>query len=625
MTSQYSWAVVAAIWGLVIPGLPIVLYIRKRFSFSVDVAIASPFISVGVNYATVCMLNFAGLHLPLELVACAFLALSLVLIFFTFQWGSQLPKVNLNTVIVICSTTILTIYVWTKAYSGYLFVAPNTDGRHHNFYVARIMETASALPKDVLVPSPLSPMGIANDFYPLAWHTLVAVPAALLNVPSAPATMVSALVFWAVVMPLGILRLTKLFRPDAYFLGSIAALLSQVIPLVPGIPMSWGAFPSVIGIALLPGALYLIVLAGQEVSTWSAFLAIAIIIVLMLVHPPEAFSVLLLTPLVLIVVLLKHPSRRTFTFLGIGAVFITLAMALQWDLISRKFSGLQQNVGAVATFDHLISSFFQMNMNTGFEQVAFAVLLIGGLIIGGHSAKWNWLGLVFFIFLIVYLASGASGNPWGSFRFLATPWYTSYERTLWVCVPIAVIYVANCFEGLLSSVRISNWKLSTIFVPITIIIATSLVSTLTPATISMLRKGPFENEIVAQADFEVFKQAVALQGQTGIIYSEVNQGSIYAYIYKGVRVTNGNFGRKGLSSDYVVKINSGLRAICDDLVAQEAFRKEDIKGLLLSTRNANWETSVWTREEIRILPGFQVIAEGKYSYLLAPNFRSCMK
>jgi hypothetical protein len=625
MTSQYSWAVVAAIWGLVVPGLPIVLYVRKRFSISVDIAIASPFISLGVNYATVCMLNLVEFHLPLELIACAFLALSIVLVFLTLQLGSQLLKVNFNTIIVICSTSFLSIYVWTKAYSGYLFVAPNTDGRHHNFYVARIMEIASALPKDVLVPSPLSPMGIANDFYPLAWHTVVAVPAALFNVPSAPATMVSALVFWAVVMPIGILRLAKLFRHEAYFLGPIAALLSQVIPLVPGIPMSWGAFPSVIGIALLPGALYLVVLAGREVTTWSALLALVVIIVLMLVHPPEAFSVLLLTPLVVIAVLLRHPSRRIFSFLGGGAALICLMMAFQWDLISRKFAGLEENVGAVATFDHLISSFLQMNMNTGFEQVTFAVLMIGGLIIGRQSTKWNWLGLTFFLFLVVYLASGAAGAPLGSFRFLALPWYTSYERTLWVCVPIAVIYVANCFEGLLNSVRTSNWKLSVLAIPLTLVIATNLLSSLTPAAISILRKGPFDNEIVAKEDFGVFERAALVQGETGIIYSEVNQGSIYAYVYDGVRVTNGNFGRNGLYSDYVTRINTGLRSICGDLVAQESFGKEEVKAVLLSTRNAGWEGSVWTREEIRTLPGFQVASEGKYSYLLVPNFGSCSR
>lgn len=625
MTVEYFWAIVVSLWGLVIPGLPIVLFLKKQFFPTVDVAVASPFVSLGVTYVTVGAFNFIGFHLPLWLMACGFLALSVVLLLLSSSMDSILRKVNLNTIVVVCSTSLLTIYVWTTAYAGYLFVAPNTDGRHHNFYVARIMESGSALPRDVLVPSPLSPMGIANDFYPLAWHTSVAVPASLFQVSAASATMVSAIVFWAVVMPVGIIRLSTLLRERAQFLGPIAALLSQVIPLVPGVPMTWGAFPSIVGIALLPGALYLVILVSREISSRTALLALFVIFVLILVHPPEAFSVLLLVPAVLIVVLYQRPARRTFFFLGAVVALLTLIMVIQWDLISRKFSGLTENAGAVSTFDRLLSSFFQMNINTGFEQVAFAVFLIGGLMLGGQSLKWNWVGLVLFLFLVVYLISGTAGQPWESLRFIATPWYTSYERTLWVTVPIAVIFVANCFEAVLSKIQTSNWKFSILLVPITIFLTASVVSSLVPATISILRKGPFENEIVAKEDFGVFKRASLLQGETGIIYSEVNQGSIYAFIYEDVRVTNGNYGRSGLVSENVMKINTGIRSICDDVEAQDAFVREDIRGAVLSTRNAAWEVPVWTREEIRKLQGFDLLAEGKYSYLLVPNFKNCPK
>ena len=623
MTTEYLCAIIAALWGLVVPGLPIVIYIKKRFSVAVDVAIASPFVSLGVNYATVYFLNFIGIRLPLWLIACGLIALSIVLLVFTLRLGAPLLKVNINTIIVICATTILTIYLWTTAYAGYLFVAPNADGKHHNFYIARIMDTASAIPRDVLVGSPLTPLGVADDFYPLAWHALVAVPAALFHVTAAPAAMVSALVFWAVVLPIGILRLALLFRVDAYFVGPIAALLSQVIPLVPGIPMSWGAFPSVIGIALLPSALYLVVSVARECSVWSTMFAILAILVLMVVHPPEGFSALLIAPMVLMAVLYKAKSRKPVFVLSGIILIVALAMVNQWDIISRKFSELSVLRGAAAPFGDLLSAFFQMNMNTGFPQFLFALLFIGGMIFSNTSNGWNWLGASFMLYLGMYLLSGASDKPWSDFRFLATPWYTSYERTLWVCVPVAVIFVANSFEGLLSSIRTSNWKLSIFLVPATMFIAVNLVSTLIPATISVIRKGPFENEVVAKEDFAVFQKAAILQGKTGIIYSEVQQGSIYAYMYEGVRVTNGNYGRNGLPSDYVVLVNSELRTICGDLVAQDAFVREEIRGLLLSTRNVAWEGAVWTPEEIRSLPGFQVVAEGKYSYLLIPDFQSC--
>lgn len=624
MTTEYFWAIVAAVWGLTIPGLPIALYVKKRFSHSIDVAIASPFISLGASYVTVCALNFVGLHFPLWTVACGLMVISIWLLFLTAKLGSPSLKVNFNAIIVVCSTAALTIYVWTTAYKGYLFVAPNTDGRYHNFYIARIMETASALPKDVLVPSPLSPMGVANDFYPLAWHSLVAVPAALFHVSSAPAAMVSALVFWAVVMPLGILRLASLLRENAQFLGPIAALLSQIMPIVPGVPMTWGAFPSVVGIALLPGALYLVIAVARETSVWSVSLALTVFCTLLLVHSPEAFSVLLIGPMVIVAVMYQNSSRKAFAYFGGIIVLVGLAMLSQWDLISRKFSGLSETTGAVAPFSDLVSAFFQMNMNTGYQQISFAFLFIGGLVFGERGKQWQWLGVIFISFFAIYLLSGAVDKPWNNFRFLSTPWYSSYERTLWVCVPIAVIFVANSFEVLLSSLRNANWKVSIFMVPLAIFIAANLVSTLTPATISVIRKGPFENEIVAQEDFKVFKQALSLQGDNGIIYSEVSQGSLYAYMYEGVRATNGNFGRGGLPSKAMVRINSNIRSICADDKAQKAFVEENIKGLLLSTRNGGWEGAVWTREEIRKLPGFRVVAEGKYSYLLTQNFERCI-
>jgi hypothetical protein len=412
-------------------------------------------------------------------------------------------------------------------------------------------------------------------------------------------------------------------RSNVYFIGPIAALLSQVIPLVPGVPMSWGAFPSVIGISLLPSALYLAVSTVREFHAWSIFFALLSIFTLMVVHPPEAFSVLIVVPLVLLVLLLKVATQKVLIILSGVLLVIAIPMALQWDLISRKFSGLAETRGAVAPFGDLLSAFFQMNMNTGFLQVSFAVLLVSGMLFHHREKEWNWLGITFVAFLAVYLLSGASDKPWTNFRFLATPWYTSYERTLWVCVPIAVIYVANCFEGLLSPLRDSNWKNSLFSIPIAILIAANLVSTLVPATISVLRKGPFENEIVAKADFNVFKKAASIQGKTGIIYSEVNQGSVYAYMYEGVRVTNGNYGHNGLPSNDLAAINSGIRSICNYPGAQKAFNNEKVKAALLSTRNAAWEGAVWTREEILTLPGFWVAAEGKYSYLLVPDFKRC--
>jgi hypothetical protein len=72
------------------------------------------------------------------------------------------------------------------------------------------------------------------------------------------------------------------------------------------------------------------------------------------------------------------------------------------------------------------------------------------------------------------------------------------------------------------------------------------------------------------------------------------------------------------------RINSNVRSICADDKAQKAFAQENVKGLLLSTRNGGWEGAVWTREEIRKLPGFRVVAEGKYSYLLTQNFERCI-
>jgi hypothetical protein len=138
-----------------------------------------------------------------------------------------------------------------------------------------------------------------------------------------------------------------------------------------------------------------------------------------------------------------------------------------------------------------------------------------------------------------------------------------------------------------------------------------------------LRKGPFENELVGRNDFRVFEAARSLQGAEGIIYSEPNQGAVYAYMYEGVRVTNGRYGLDGFISEDVAYLTEAIRSPCDYQEIYSIFKRQRIAGVLLSVRNAAWEGAAWSKDEIENLRGMTIKSRGTYSYLLVPNQKNC--
>lgn len=625
MNSEYIKAIFVAIWGVTIPGLPIVFLLKMFFKKNIDVLVATPFISILFNYLIVSALNIFGIHLDLKIIAISSLAIGTVAVLTLARSFHDMIALPYKLLLTLCFTTTTTVFVWLTAYQDYVFVAPNTDGKHHNFYISRIIQISSVLPSDVLVASPMTPLDRSDDFYPLAWHASIAVPSALLDVRSPVSSIVSTLFFLSVILPIGIWKLTPKLTGGASYTAPFAAMLVQVAPLFPGIPISWGAMPSVIGISLLPGATYLLLRDDEMMSLKNLSLIGVVFAALTLIHPPEAFSFIFIFGLLVVSRELKN-LKTVLVLLTPVAIVVGIIFILGLNqIITRKFTELLNLQGAVASLDFLISGLFQMNINTGHEQQLFALLFIAGLLLGTTQSLSRNLFLVVAPLVLVFFASGADSQPLSRLRWLTTPWYASYERTLWILVPFVAIIVAT---SVFLWVGTEDGRLSYNLIVrsmVGLVVMCLLFGNLTSSTVQVLRKGQWENSALAKSDLNVFKISAQLQGDEGVIYTERNQGTKYAFMYEGVRVSNGIYGFTGFQREGLQIFADLLRNICDSPEqAAELIKTEKISGVLLSTRNLSWEAPTWSGYEITNLTGFEIVARGQNTYLLKPALEKCL-
>jgi hypothetical protein len=623
MVNQYLLAVVVALWGVTIPGLPIVIAVRKYFRWKTDILTVTPFVSIFINYLLLCVLNFFGIRVDLQIFGLLIGVLTLIAIIIFFRQSFERLTVCRELFFTLCLTSSITVTLWWIAYRDYVFIAPNTDGKHHNFYISRIIQMASGLPSDVLVAAPTTPLGRSEDFYPLAWHTSIAVPSALFGVDSPVSSIVSSLFFLSIVLPVGIWKLTKVLTNDTKLVAPLAAIISQVVPLFPGVAMSWGAMPSVIGICLLPGAVYLVFQRTENTKLEDLICIAVALAALFLVHPPEAFSLLLV--LGISFCLREIRSLKFLTFLnlaGLSAVGIVFVFGID-EIIRRKFNELSNLRGATASFDFLISGLFQMNINAGGEQQIFALLFIFAILSQTSHFVGNKFLLLLVPLVLIFFISGSAEEPLLKLRWLATPWYTSYERTLWILSPFVSILVAL---PVVLFVAVNSQKIFSVVVRTTsgLVVYSLLFLSLTTSSVDVLRKAQWENSPVTGSDLEVLVKASEIQGEDGVIHTERNQGTMYAFMYEGVRVTNGIYGFTGFQREGLITFAKSIRNICENPTEMSTLLKsEKIKGVLLSTRNLSWEAPTWSNYEILNLSGFRIVARGTYFFLLEPSIESC--
>ncbi len=612
------------IYLLLVPGLPIGIHLARRAANWRLVLALAPVFSLSVNYVLLSTLNVVGIR-PNLVVFGAVLAVATVALQFRVGAPSLAElKVLAKETSPILPAMVIGAAIWRQAFAGYLFVAPNQDALNHNRWIARIAEVGSALTPDSNIDSPLQKLGTGTGFYPFAWHTTVAVASKVSALAVPAASLISVALFFVVVLPAGLNALAKVWSPQTRHLGAIAGVLVQLYPLVPGAPLSWGSMSSCVGIAMLPAGVVTSAYMLRDSSRVWTLAAAVTAVTLFFVHTPEAAT---LAVLVLVQFLTMGGARLQKNLprvlLGV-AVFAIPAMWIFRNYIFTDRSSLTALFGAPEPFwAKAIGSFFAMNINVTLGFSVLSILFVVGLIVAAHDSRDRWMAYGVLALFLVYLISGSGTGFLNHFRIFTAPWYASYERTLWVLVPFAALISAYAIARLLPSNIHTGLLNKVVFGAVAALLLVVVVFQQVGRTVNQIRSGPARSAMIGPNDLGLIEESRALIGTDEIALSFQADGTIYPYVYEGVKVTAGlALDRDGKPSDGVQTIMKDLGHLCSSAAAKSAFDSEHVAAVFLAKRGV-WGAPLWTESEARSLEGLDVVRDGDLLILLVPNFAEC--
>lgn len=620
---------------LVFPGIILIYFIKMKIRTKSNILYAStPIFSIGINYFCVWTLNKIGIFLPWKFVALIYIFSALIFIY--IQRKNLRFKVSQNSIF-ICLTLVLVylvnLFAWWRGLSNFSWLAPNADGFAHNLYAARMLFENSVLNKDVFVQSPL--IHNASEFsyfyfYPLAWHAHVALLSGATNLTIPFVTLTSSIFIWPVCASIGIYAVSKKLFDNWLAIGALGSFAAVTVPIFPGVPMSWGAMPSVIGIALLFPIVALALEESEHKKEFTLNLIVLIFscIFLFFIHSSEA-----VTSIIFVAATIFIKFFRQNQFLGkykhklILFAFICISLFLKSKTfistaISEQSSDLKSQLGgADRGFNETLGSLFTLSIRVPRTQIMFGILALVGFMLIVKKSKNLIFNFFIFETFVIYILSGANTFPLEKLRILTIPWYGSYERTAWTLVPLMCLLVAlGIVEVFLSKVKDKTMSGFSLGLAALIIFIFQFQYGLKDS-IAQFRLGATENQIAGVGSGKLFDRLKREYPKESIWLNEKGDGSTYGYMYENLNVTNGPFDRSGMYSDGISRILETMN-VCESS-SRKLIMENNLAGVILGTRRFAWEAPRWTEESISKLKGFEFIERSSDLFALKIDFEKC--
>jgi hypothetical protein len=600
-----------------------ILLARSTGNWRLPLAV-SPILSLGANYLSLTVVNYLGVRPNLAAFGIAMTSGTLV-----WLWRIQAPLASevarvASSIVTIAPATIVGGIIFRKAYSGYVLIAPNQDSVNHNRWIARIAISGSALMRDSEVSSPVQRLGSGRGFYPFAWHTTIAIASKLASLPAPKASFLSTVVFWTVALPAGVSALALFVAPKIRHVGPLAALLVQLYPLTPGVPLSWGSMTSCVGVALLPSAATCSAYMLRETTRLWTVTAIWAASALFFIHTPEAATLLVLLAVQFLTIKNGRVRKNLMRLTAGMAVFLLPAMWIFRGYIFGDHTKVRELFGATqVSWWFAIRSFFEMSINTNLKFTLLTVLFIAGLVLAIADRIESWVVVGTGAILLVYLTSGAGDTFLASFRIFTAPWYASYERTLWVAVPFAALFSAYAVAKVLPANLPGPPVLRCVGAVSAAAVMIVVVRQQVRPVVGQLRSGPDRSAMIGGRDLGLIERSRAIVKPDQIAIGFDADGTIYPYAYEGVRVTAGAIlGNDGNPSAGIREIMTNIHNLCASQAARDAFATERVAAVFVAKRGV-WGQPLWTEADIRELTGLKLVENGDFLALLAPDFGGC--
>lgn len=349
-------------------------------------------------------------------------------------------------------------------------IAQSFDTPFHHAATAYILQTGNA---SALGMSFASADG-SDIFYPNTWHALSALLVELTGVSVPAAFNALMLVVSLVVWPLGVLAVARaVFGPRLLPLTAAAAL-AFVFAQFPNRLMSFGIlYPNLLGYALLPGALaLLIVLTRAQVRSiaplclllGTASLGVAV------AHPNAAIALAFVAVPLVVVTLVQGSIRRWRSGLSRWVIPVGWAAALLagvglygatelLDMRQRAIWAISTDPGSAVTAVLDLSTpsppILGQPGPVGLAQPVLAALVLVGAIAALRVRAWRWLPLGYGLLAALWIVTVAWDHPWRA--LLTGYWYADSIRLSSLLpllgVPLAALGLATLVRLFLPVLR----------------------------------------------------------------------------------------------------------------------------------------------------------------------------
>lgn len=611
------------LWAF-IPGLPVSLLLMKSEGvIKYDAAlVSSPLISILLTFVSGNLLNRLGFFPePSHLLIPIGILLSILIIRKKIVIWSEICRNCWGLFSASGPAIFIGAFVWIKTFDSIPFLAPNQDAFHHTLWIRRAMDFNSFRSQDLKVDSPLAQLGAGSGIYPFGWHTSVGSWAPLAPVSPPTFALLTVAFLWVVFLPFGIsMAMREWLRGSTIPVlpATIAATtFVQVIPVLPGVPLSWGSMTTIIGISFLP---FVLAEIGdlRKGKSFSHVLYLGLLLLgLVVVHPPEAATAFTFFGLFFITKIRSFTPTTSAIVCGFGLTVVGVAAYTYRGFLTSGIDYVRQYWGAAFPDPTwALGSFFSLSIRVPGTGMAIAILFISGLIVIAKYANSFVPIAAFTTCFGTYLLSGGSSEPLSTLRILSMPWYASYERTLWVTVPFAAMFAGVAVAKVWSFLeRPVVGKLASRAVALLLFFV--FTSHQIPQAIRQMRDGVIQSMVVFNGDEEAYKVARQNLDEGKVVFALGQDGGSYGYMFEGLPITFGEpLDINGIADDYIATLQIKWREICslDRSILEEISAR--VSGILLSERSIPWGTPGISKFEILNIKGYSVVYTGNtVSYL----------
>jgi hypothetical protein len=362
---------------------------------------------------------------------------------------------------------------WFTGIHGEPSLPPGGDATRHGFMVGRIEHGQSIDVADVVVFDADGKHRSA-DYYPLAVHASAAVTSRLVGADAGSVLMAFTVLFAAVILPLGMFVLARLLASSLPLVAGFTALMTPALLLFPYIAFRGGVVPAIVGIAMVPISLVLIVRAVRpgvasrtRASTLLTLVAAALALVAALsAHSSQLpFIAFLVVLLVLERALRERNAQTLVRALGYGSAVAGLALLMVAPTLRDFVAGASERSSILFVKpDHDFASFVKpiLTLETGDpfapeRQVVLGAVALIGAAIWLIRRQFAWVAGWVSVMVLTFLASTSDG--WLA-KQLTFPWYRIPSRILWnqvLFVPFfAAVALAFAVTGVTRLVRTRN-------------------------------------------------------------------------------------------------------------------------------------------------------------------------